>query len=72
MSDPYEVLGVAKGASLEALKDAFRRLSRQRHPDMPGGSLEDMRELLAAYEQALKDLKLRRASAREVSTRDEK
>ena len=72
MSDPYQVLGVAKGASLEALKDAFRRLSRQRHPDMPGGSLEDMRELSAAYRQALEDLKRRRASATEVSIRDEK
>jgi molecular chaperone DnaJ len=72
MSDPYQVLGVAPGASLEALKAAYRRLTKQRHPDMPGGSLEEWRELSAAYRQALEDLKLGRASATEVSTRDEK
>ena len=72
MSDPYQVLGVAKGVSLEELKDAFRRLSRQHHPDFPGGSQEAMREVLTAYGQALEDLKLRLASAGEVSTRDEK
>jgi DnaJ-class molecular chaperone len=42
MTDPYQVLSVAKGVSLEELKDAFRRLSRQHHPDFPGGSQEAM------------------------------
>ena len=71
MSDPYQVFGVAKGASLDELKDAFR-LSRQHHPDFPGGSQEAMREVLAPYGQALEDLKRRPASATEVSIRDEK
>jgi DnaJ-class molecular chaperone len=70
MRDPYEVLGVARRASFDEIKAAFRRLSTQRHPDMPGGSLEDMRELLAAYEQVLNDLK--QAYAAKNSTQDGK
>jgi molecular chaperone DnaJ len=38
MPDPYQVLGVTKGASFDEIKAAFRRLTKQRHPDLPGGS----------------------------------
>ena len=70
MRDPYEVLGVAHRASLDEIKAAFRRLIRQHHPDMPGGSQEDMRELLAAYGQVLEDLK--HGYAAKKSTQDGK
>ncbi len=34
MRDPYEVLGVAKDATADDIKSAFRRLARQHHPDV--------------------------------------
>ena len=33
MKDPYEVLGLKRGASEEEVKKAYRRLSRKYHPD---------------------------------------
>ena len=33
MRDPYEVLGVPHGATDEQIKKAYRKLSRQYHPD---------------------------------------
>jgi DnaJ-class molecular chaperone len=33
MRDPYEVLGVAKGASAADIKSAYRRLAKKLHPD---------------------------------------
>ena len=33
MTDPYEVLGLKRGASDEEIKRAYRALSRKYHPD---------------------------------------
>jgi DnaJ-class molecular chaperone len=33
MRDPYDVLGVAKGASAKDIKSAFRKLAKKYHPD---------------------------------------
>ena len=57
MRDPYEILGVARGASWEEIKVAYRRASKQRHPDMPGGSTEAQVELNAAFEFITNELK---------------
>src|SRR5512134_1058053 len=34
--DPYRILGVAPGASLNEIKSAYRRLVKQYHPDAAG------------------------------------
>jgi hypothetical protein len=56
MRDPYDVLGVARGASFEEIRAAYRRASKSRHPDM-GGSHEQMVELNTAYAFILSELK---------------
>ncbi|MES2752583.1 MAG: DnaJ C-terminal domain-containing protein [Pseudomonadota bacterium] len=37
MRDPYEVLGVQKGASAAAIKSAYRKLAKKHHPDANKG-----------------------------------
>lgn len=51
--DPYEVLGVARDASAEEIKRAYRRLAHRYHPDRNPGdrdSEERFKEVQAAYE----------------------
>ncbi len=55
--DYYEVLGVAKGASADEIKKAFRRMAVEHHPDR-GGDEAKFKELNEAYE-VLKDDKKR-------------
>src|SRR5919109_3780812 len=53
MRDPYEVLGVQRGASPADIKSAFRRLAKKLHPDAnkkDPKSAARFAELNAAYE----------------------
>ena len=52
--DYYEILGVAKDASADELKKAYRKLAVKNHPDKEGGSEDKFKEIGEAYE-VLKD-----------------
>lgn len=54
MTDPYKVLGVSPNATDEEIKQAYRRLAKQYHPDKNPGdayAAKKMQEINAAYEQ---------------------
>ncbi len=57
--DPYDILGVAKTASADEIKKAYRRLANQHHPDK-GGDAEKFKEINWAY-QILSDDKKKEA-----------
>ncbi len=51
MKDPYSVLGVARSATLEEIKTAFRTKQKQVHPDATSSSDDEAsKELNEAYE----------------------
>ncbi len=48
--DYYEILGVARSASPDEIKAAFRKLAHQYHPDKAGGDAEKFKAVNAAYQ----------------------
>jgi len=57
-SDYYQTLGVAKGASADDIKKAYRTLAHKHHPDKQGGNEAKFKEINEAY-QVLSDPKKR-------------
>lgn len=55
----YDVLGVSRNASQSEVKDAYRRLAKERHPDQPGGSADKF-SLLQEANTVLSDQNRRR------------
>ena len=52
----WEMLGVQKDADREAIRNAFRALSKVHHPDA-GGSAEDFKRLRRAYDDGMAQFK---------------
>src|SRR5277367_3014961 len=51
--DPYETLGVARDASADAIRRAYRKLAKQHHPDLNPGNKpaeERFKAIASAYE----------------------
>src|SRR5262245_11870401 len=59
--DYYRILGIPRDASPAAIRRAYRKLAKRLHPDVaaPIASIEDFREVQAAYE-TLSDAERRR------------
>ena len=48
--DYYDILGVSRTASPAEIKQAFRKLAHQHHPDKGGGDEQKFKEINAAYQ----------------------
>ncbi len=61
MMDPYQVLGISRGASDEEIKKAYRALSRRYHPDAnvnnpnKAEAEEKFKQVQQAYDQIMKE-----------------
>ena len=69
-ADPYRTLGLARGASLDEVKHAYRRLAKANHPDAAGESaLPRFLAIQAAYDQIVGPGASRTPGARRAGAR---
>ena len=69
MRDPYEILGVAKTASADDIRKAYRKLAKKLHPDLNPGDKraeEQFKEVAAANDLLSDPDKRRRFDAGEI------
>jgi DnaJ-class molecular chaperone len=69
MKDPYETLGVAKNASADEIRSAYRKLAKKLHPDLNPGDKqaeERFKEIAAANDLISDPEKRRRFDAGEI------
>jgi len=50
MTDHYETLGVSRGASVDEIKKAYRKLAMKYHPDKQGGDADKFKAINHAHE----------------------
>lgn len=60
--DPYRELGLSPRAAEPAIRERYRELAREHHPDR-GGSADRMRRINEAYARALRHERQRRDAA---------
>ncbi len=51
----HDILEVRADASIEVIKENYRRLARDHHPDRHGGNADRMAEINTAYAEAIKE-----------------
>src|SRR5438067_1267724 len=52
-SEALAILGLSEGADEAAIKEAYRRLSLESHPDRPSGDAEEQAQINEAYDVAI-------------------
>ncbi|HTG40171.1 MAG TPA: DnaJ domain-containing protein [Methylomirabilota bacterium] len=68
--DPYRVLGLARGATADEVRRAYRRLVKENHPDSAGEkALPRFLAIQAAYETLAGGPSIRRVGGRAAATR---
>ena len=69
LDDPYKTLGVARDASHEAIRNAYRKLAKRHHPDLNPGDAQaeaQFKRISAAHQWLSDPAKLARFDAGEI------